>query len=215
MIESFLRPPAGALLVADAVRLLGVMSVVAVLLWWSPVDVAVFALSMIGLVLPRFLGVRPALDAAFGLALVVAAWFSVLGLYVSVPLVDLPVHLVLNGLVAAVAYLLLARVGVLPETLDVARPRLGVAVVTTALGVVGGVLWEFGEWAGHTFIDDAIFVGYTDTLGDLAIGALGSLLAGAAMPYLAAHQWRSQREAPVVASLDRWTTSRTTPQTPR
>ena len=201
MIESFLRPPAGALLVADAVRLLGVMSVVAVLLWWSPVDVAVFALSMIGLVLPRFLGVRPALDAAFGLALVVAAWFSVLGLYVSVPLVDLPVHLVLNGLVAAVAYLLLARVGVLPETLDVARPRLGVAVVTTALGVVGGVLWEFGEWAGHTFIDDAIFVGYTDTLGDLAIGALGSIAAGASMGWLANRQWRPEAAAP--SSRDR------------
>jgi hypothetical protein len=201
MIESFLRPPSGALLAADAVRLLGVMSVVAVLLWWSPVDVAVFALSMIGLVLPRFLGVRPALDAGFGLALLVAAWFSVLGLYVTAPLVDLPVHLVLNGLIAVVAYILLARVGVLPETLDVARPRLGVAVVTTALGVVGGVLWEFGEWAGHTFVDDSIFVGYTDTLGDLAIGALGSLLAGASMSYLAARQWRPEALRP--AARDR------------
>ena len=190
MIESFLRPPGGALLAADAVRLLGVMSAVAVLLWWSPVDIAVVALAMIGLVLPRFLGVRPALDAAFGVALLVASWFSVLGLYVSAPLVDLPVHLVVNGLVAAIAYVLLARLGVLPETLDVGRPRLGVAVITTALGVVGGVLWEFGEWAGHTFVDESIFVGYTDTLGDLAIGALGALLAGAGMPYLTARQWR-------------------------
>ena len=190
MIESFLRPPGGALLLADAVRLAGLMSVVAVLLWWSPVDVAVFALSMIGLVLPRFLGVRPALDAAFGASLLVAAWFSVLGLYVSAPLVDLPVHFVLNGLVAVIALVLLARVGVLPESLDVARPRLGIAVMTTALGVVGGVLWEFGEWAGHTFVDESIFVGYTDTLGDLAIGALGALLAGAAAGFLTARQWR-------------------------
>jgi hypothetical protein len=196
MIESFLRPPSGALLAADAVRLVGVMSVVAVLLWWSPVDVAVFALSMIGLVLPRFLGVRPALDGAFGISLLVAAWFSVLGLYVSAPLVDLPVHFVLNGLVAAVAYVLLARAGVLPESPDVAHPRLGVAVVTTALGVVGGVLWEFGEWAGHAFVDDTIFVGYTDTLGDLAVGALGSLLAGASMSYLAARQWRPRAAVP-------------------
>jgi len=190
MIESFLRPPGGALLLADAVRLAGLMSVVAVLLWWSPVDVAVFALSMIGLVLPRFLGVRPALDASFGASLLVAAWFSVLGLYVSAPLVDLPVHFVLNGLVAVIALVLLARVGVLPESLDVARPRLGIAVMTTALGVVGGVLWEFGEWAGHTFVDESIFVGYTDTLGDLAIGGLGSLLAGAAAGFLTARQWR-------------------------
>jgi len=196
MIESFLRPPGGALLLADAVRLLGVMSVVAVLLWWSPVDVAVLALSMIGLVLPRFLGVRPALDAGLGAALLVAAWFSVLGLYVSAPLVDLPVHFVLNGLVAAIASILLARLGVLPESLDVARPRLGMAVITTALGVVGGVLWEVGEWAGHSFIDETIFVGYSDTLGDLAVGGLGSLLAGASMSYLTAHQWRPRATAP-------------------
>jgi hypothetical protein len=196
MIESFLRAPSGALLLADAVRLAGLMSVVAVLLWWSPVDVAVFALSMIGLVLPRFLGVRPALDAAFGVSLLVAAWFSVLGLYVSAPLVDLPVHFVLNGLVAVIAWVLLARVGVLPESLHVRRPRLGAAVLVTALGVVGGVLWEFGEWAGHSFVDPTIFVGYTDTLGDLAVGALGSLLAGAAAGYLTAHQWRPTVAAP-------------------
>lgn len=195
MIESFLRPPTGALLVADAVRVLGLMSIVAVLLWWSPVDVAVFALSMIGLVLPRFLGARPALDAGFGASLLVAAWLSVLGVYVSTPVVDLPVHFVVNGLAAAVAYLLLARAGVLPETLRVARPRLGVAVITAALGVVGGVLWEFGEWAGHTFVDSTILVGYTDTLGDLAIGALGSIAAGASMGWLANRQWRPEAAA--------------------
>lgn len=190
MIESFLRPPHGALVVADAVRLAGLLSIVAVLLWFSPVDVAVLALAAIGLVLPRFLGARPALDAGFGIALLVAAWCGVLELYVTAPLVDLPVHFVLNGLVAAVAYLLLARVGVLAEVPDVRRPRVGVAVVTAALGVVGGVLWEFGEWAGHTFVDSAIFVGYTDTLGDLAVGGLGSVAAGASMGFLAARQWR-------------------------
>jgi hypothetical protein len=190
MIESFLRPPHGALVVADAVRLAGLLSIVAVLLWFSPVDAAVLALAAIGLVLPRFLGARPALDAGFGIALLVAAWCSVLELYVTAPLVDLPVHFVLNGLVAAVAYLLLARVGVLAEVPDVRRPRVGVAVVTAALGVVGGVLWEFGEWAGHTFVDSAIFVGYTDTLGDLAVGGLGSVAAGASMGFLATRQWR-------------------------
>jgi hypothetical protein len=46
------------------------------------------------------------------------------------------------------------------------------------------VLWELVELVGHTYIDSTIFVGYTDTIGDLAAGGLGSLLAGFAGRYL-------------------------------
>ncbi|UNX54812.1 hypothetical protein MF406_00445 [Georgenia sp. TF02-10] len=41
------------------------------------------------------------------------------------------------------------------------------------------MLWELGEWVGHTYGDPEIHVGYDDTVGDLAAGLLGSLLAGA------------------------------------
>ncbi len=63
MIATFVRPPRGAAeVVADAVRVLGLVSVVVAIVGWSPVDGAVFALVLLGLVLPRFLdrcGQRP------------------------------------------------------------------------------------------------------------------------------------------------------------
>ena len=34
------------------------------------------------------------------------------------------------------------------------------------------------EWLGKTFITDEIFVTYTDTIGDMAVGGLGALIAG-------------------------------------
>lgn len=184
MIATFLRPPRGAAeLFADALRLIGVLSVLAALIGWSPVDAAVFGLVMLGLVLPRFLGARPALDVAFGVALLVAAWSSVLDVYLTTRWWDIPVHLALNGLIAAVAYLLLIRLEYVPDPHH-SRVPLATVTLTVALGLSAGVLWEIGEWGGHTFIDETIFVGYADSIGDLAVGGIGAVLAGLAGRYL-------------------------------
>ncbi|KZX21634.1 hypothetical protein [Rathayibacter tanaceti] len=180
LVATFLQPPRtrGEWL-ADAVRCAGAASIVAAWIGWGLVDVAVLALAAIGLVLPRFLGIRPALDTAFGAALLVASWSSVLGLYEAWAGWDLVVHFVLNGLVAAVAFLVAARAGVVPAVSGERGPLAPAIVLCACFGTTAGVLWEWGEWAGHRFIDSAIFVGYEDTLGDLAAGTLGSLLAGA------------------------------------
>lgn len=180
--RDFLRPPIGpAAWLADGVRLLGLLSMVATIIAYTAVDGAVFALALLGLVLPRFLALRPGLDIAFGLAVLVAAWSSVFEVYLTVRWWDLPVHFVLNGLSAVLAVALLQRFGVLPEL-----PRGALVVVTTTLGVTAGVLWEWGEFAGHTFLDPTIYVGYRDTLGDLAVGTAGSVLAGCAARLLLA-----------------------------
>ncbi|NQX27351.1 hypothetical protein HQQ81_08310 [Microbacteriaceae bacterium VKM Ac-2854] len=184
MHNDFLRPPRGvAMWLADGVRALGVLSALVTLIFFSPVDAGMFSLALLGVVLPRMLGVRPGLDAAFGLSVLVAAWSSVFELYVSVRWWDLPVHFVLNGLSAVIGVALLQRFGALPEL-----PRVALAVLTTTIGVTLGVIWEWGEWAGHTFLDPSIFVGYRDTLGDLAVGSAGSLLAGCAARWLLARR---------------------------
>jgi len=41
------------------------------------------------------------------------------------------------------------------------------------------VLWELGEWAGNAWLDRRIQVGYPDTMGDLAAGLAGSVVAAA------------------------------------
>ncbi len=179
MIRTFLRAPRGAgELVADACRLLGVLSLVAVLIGWPLVDVAVFALALLGLLVPRFLGIRPGLDIPFCLAVLAAAWSAVLDLYNAIAYLDFAVHLVFNGLMAAVLYVLAVRVGVLPDPAETSVTRGAIVALTLAFGLSAGVFWELGEWAGHTYIDDAIFVGYADTIGDLVAGGLGSIGAG-------------------------------------
>jgi len=188
MIRTFLRQPDGAAEVAaDLLRVAGVLSVLVAAIWWGPVQAGVLALSVIGLVLSRFLGVHPALDIAFSLSLLVAAWSSVLDLYGAIVGWDLLVHFIANGLLAAMLHLLCARWGIVPDPGAGRVPLPGLVVVTGALGASAGVVWEIAEWWGHTYIESDIFVGYDDTIGDLAIGTLGAIAAGMVMPLFAAH----------------------------
>lgn len=199
LVETFLAPPrARGEWLADGVRAAGAVSIVAAAIGGDLVDVAVLALAAIGLVIPRFLGIRPALDIAFGVSLLVASWSSVLELYQAWASWDLVVHFVLNGLVAAVAYILAARAGVVPTVAGDRGPLAPAIVLCACFGLTMGVVWEWGEWAGHRFIDSAIFVGYEDTLGDLAAGAAGSIVAGALMRFWSA---RSRVAHPQHASV--------------
>jgi hypothetical protein len=188
MVETFLRLPRGmGEVVADALRVLGLISGVLAGVAHGPLQFGVFGLVALGLVMPRFLGVRPAFDIATALVLLVAAWASALDLYVLTPAIDIPVHLLLNGLIAALAVVLFQRVDLLPTL-----PPPALVLVTVAVGVTAGVLWELGEWAGNRFLDPSIFVGYDDTIGDLLVGGLGALLAGLLMPWFTAHsRWRA------------------------
>ncbi|MEK8228690.1 hypothetical protein NKG05_25870 [Oerskovia sp. M15] len=102
-------------------------------------------------------------------------------------------HLVATAVLTVLAYALLVFVG-----RSRPRPREGegrmhlrsVPPLAPAPGrrdhgdgarVLLALLWETGEWAGATFVDESINVGYVDTLGDLAAGGIGSLLAGLVM----------------------------------
>lgn len=170
----------GVLVPGDAVRAAAALSVVAALAVLDGVAVALFLLVLGGTMVPRALGVSPPLDTAYGTALLASAWAAQLEWYRALPWLDLPVHAASTGLVAAVAYAALVRARALPDPGGVrtGRARAGVVVATTGLGAVLAVLWEVGEWAGHTFLDDRIGVGYSDTVTDLAAGLLGSAVAG-------------------------------------
>ena len=66
----------------------------------------------------------------------------------------------------------------------------GLAVMC-ALGFGGtaAVLWELGEYVAFVRHSPELATAYTDTLGDLALGSLGALLAGLAVGQL----WRVRR----------------------
>ena len=185
MIRLLLRRPSGvAEATADALRALAVVGIVVAAVGWGPLSGISLALVAGGMLLPRMLGLRPSVDIAFGVVVLVAVWSSVLGIYVSTRWWDLPVHFVTNGLCAALLYIVLVQFGVLADASTLPRPMLSTAVITTALGLALGVIWEVFEWYGHTFLDPEIFVGYDDSIGDLVWGGAGALLTGCGMTYL-------------------------------
>jgi len=177
---------------ADVVRVAGALSLVAVTTQGG-VALALMALVLLGLTLLRLVGVPPALDLATGTLLVVAAWWALLGSYERHPWLDVVGHLAATGLVAVAAYRGLVAAGAVPAPGDPAVPRgaLGAAMTTVCLGLALAGLWEMGEWCGHTFVDAAIRTGYDDTVGDLASGGLGALLAASADQLRSRRSWRS------------------------
>ena len=182
MKENFLRPPSGtADYLADALRIIGLLSVVAAAIWLEPTDAGLLALTLPALVAPRFLAARASLDIAFSVTVLLAAWSNVIDLYRTVDSWDIVMHAVCMGVLVPMAYLLLAQWGVVPSTSSPAFRKRVTLVLYPVLGLALGAVWEMIEWAGFVFVSDDIFVEYHDTIGDMAIGALGSLGAGIAL----------------------------------
>ncbi|MET4058710.1 hypothetical protein ABIB35_000235 [Arthrobacter sp. UYP6] len=182
MIDALLRRPAGTgEFFADAVRLACLFSLVAALLWYGPVDVALFLLVLGGTLVSRSLEISRLYDGIYSLTLLTAAWSSTLDIYAKVSWWDLPVHFAATGVIAAMTYFLLARMGAVPvpgSHPGSSTDRVSIPVLVFALGLAVSVLWELAEWWGNYFVDATINVGYQDTMGDLAAGGLGALLAG-------------------------------------
>ena len=194
MIRTVLRAPSGAAeMVADGLRVLALIGIVVAGLGWGSIAGVSLAVVSVGMFVPRMLGIRPSADIAFGIVVLVAVWSSVLQIYISTRWWDLPMHFLTNGLCAALCYLLLVRLAVLPDAATLPRPMLSAVVMTTALGLSLGALWEVFEWFGHTFIDEEIFVGYVDTIGDLVWGGAGALLAGFSISLLTSRSAAANR----------------------
>ena len=179
MIENFLRLPRGAAeVVADLLRVVGAIGVLVAAIAFGPTDAGVLAFVLPALLLPRFLGARPAFDIVAVLILLIAGWSNVLDLYTRIDWWDIAVHVSCTAVLAALVYLLLAQLEVVP---DARAPRTSPAtpiVLTTTLGLALSAIWEMVEWIGKTFISAEIFVEYNDTIGDMAVGGLGALAAG-------------------------------------
>jgi hypothetical protein len=168
--------PRPARLAAQAVAVLAVLGVPAALAV-DAVAAAVALLVLGGVTLARVLLLPATLQALLGAALIAAGWASAVGLYETVPWVDVPAHLLVNGLLAAAVGIVLLRGGLLPDPADRAG-RCGAALTTASVGVTLGVLWEIAEWVGFTYIDESVYVAYGDTIGDLTAGGVGSTAAG-------------------------------------
>ena len=185
MIENLRRRPGSpGEWAADLVRVAGAVSVVFAALVFGWTDAGVVALAVPGTVIPRLLDFRPAPDLAFTITLLIASWSNVFDLYTDVAGWDLVVHFVATGLLSLGSYYLIARGGVLADPAERRFSSAQGVLITTVIGLALSAVWEMIEWFGKTFVDDDIFVTYDDTIGDMAVGGLGALVAGLCVAFV-------------------------------
>jgi len=185
MIENFLRrPQTVGEVIADALRLVGLLSVVAAAIWSTATDAGILALALPALLVPRFIGARSSFDIVYQVIVLAAAWSNVLDLYRTVDNWDLILHFSCTAVLSAMAYLALVRVDVVADPRRSGFARRTALVLVTVLGLAASAVWEMIEWVGYAFITDEIFVTYQDTIGDMAVGGLGALVAGAVLAFV-------------------------------
>lgn len=197
MKEDFLRPPhTAAEWAADGLRVVGVLAVIAAAVWLKPTDAGIAALALPALMLPRMLGLRPWFDVVACVVVLVAAWSNVLDLYRTITGWDLLLHGVCTGVLAIVLAVVIERTEVAALTRDAGvRPRTPL-VMLPLLALAISAVWEMIEWVGWAFLSDDIFVTYQDTIGDMVLGGVGGVLAGALLAWTRVER----RGAPTVAA---------------
>ncbi len=156
------------------------------------------ALAAVVLVAARLANLPRIYDLALIVAMTLTQGGEAAGLYDAWPWYDRVVHFVVPMLTSQVLYLCLARIEVLPdpqqETLR--RHDAGMFVVTFAIGLAVGAVWEIFEWASDGLFGSDLSQGNVDTVGDLIADAGGSLAGGALMVLWSKKGWGSVRRVP-------------------
>jgi uncharacterized membrane protein YjdF len=130
--------------------------------------------------------------------MVLTGWGEATGLYDAVPWYDNLVHFLVPLLGAPVVYVALARLDVLPDPKDEthARHYVGIFVVTLALGLAIGAVWEIAEYFSDRVLGSQLSLGNADTVGDLLADGLGAVLGAALLVAWSAFGWGSVRRVP-------------------
>jgi hypothetical protein len=185
------RDPIDLLRIAYAVG----VPLVAVLRHDYPLNLTISAIAVWAirpLLLPRLY------DLAFCLGLGLTGWGDALGLYDRFAYYDVVVHTLAPFFIAPVLYILLARAEVLPDLREpkTAHHYIGVFVVTLALGLAVGAVWEMCEYTSDHFFGTRLSPTKQDTATDLMVDGVGALLGAALLVAWSAYGWGSVRRIP-------------------
>ena len=139
-------------------------------------------------------------DLSLTLAMALQGFGEVWGLYDRFVRFDDLVHVTLPLLTSPVVYIALARLDVVPDPRDETHVRhyVGIAVVTAALGIAIGGLWEIWEWRSDAWFGTQLSESNDDTNGDLVRDTVGALLGAALLVVWARFGWGSVRRIPGV-----------------
>ena len=151
-------------------------------------------------VLARVIDLPRVYDLSVTLAMALQGFGEAFGVYDRWVHFDDLVHVTLPMLTAPVVYIALARLDVVPDPRDETHLRhyVGIAVVTAALGVTIGALWEIYEWRSDAWFGTNLSESNDDTNGDLVRDSLGSLAGAALLVAWARFGWGSVRRIPGV-----------------
>jgi hypothetical protein len=151
-------------------------------------------------VLARLVNLPRVYDLSVTGAMALQGFGETLGLYDQFVRFDDLVHFTLPMLTAPVIYIALARLDVVPDPRDETHLQhyAGIAIVTTALGIAVGALWEIYEWRSDAWFGTTLSEGNDDTNGDLVRDTLGSLAGAALLVAWARFGWGSVRRIPGV-----------------
>jgi hypothetical protein len=139
-------------------------------------------------------------DLSLTLGMALQGFGETLGLYDQFVRFDDLVHVTLPMLTAPVVYIALARADVVPDPRDETHLRhyVGIGVVTAALGIAVGALWEIYEWRSDAWFGTALSEDNDDTNGDLVRDTFGSLVGAGLLVVWARFGWGSVRRIPGV-----------------
>jgi hypothetical protein len=139
-------------------------------------------------------------DLSLTLGMALQGFGETLGLYDEWVRFDDLVHFTLPMLTAPVVYIALARVEVVPDPRDETHLQhyIGIGVVTAALGIAVGALWELFEWRSDVWFGTDLSEDNDDTNGDLFRDTLGSLVGAGLLVVWARFGWGSVRRIPGV-----------------
>ncbi len=151
-------------------------------------------------VLARLVDLPRVYDLSLTAAMALQGFGEAFGVYDRVLRFDDLVHFTLPMLTAPVVYIALARLDVVPDPRDETHLQhyVGIFVVTAALGIAIGALWEIVEWRSDAWFSTQLSEGNDDTNGDLVRDSLGSLVGAGLLVVWARFGWGSVRRIPGV-----------------
>jgi hypothetical protein len=165
--------------------------------WGSAALLAAFGgITLVG----RLVNLPRLYDLSLTLGMALQGFGETLGLYDEWVRFDDLVHFTLPMLTAPVVYIALARVEVVPDPRDETHLQhyIGIGVVTAALGIAVGALWELFEWRSDAWFGTDLSEDNDDTNGDLFRDTLGSLVGAGLLVVWARFGWGSVRRIPGV-----------------
>ncbi|MDN3241714.1 hypothetical protein [Glycomyces tritici] len=185
-------------LLADLARLIVLIGTIAAAVTGNVAAAGLFALVFALLLLPKLSPIPSPFDLAVCVLLPLATLFTTTYWYQRFAWTDWVMHCLATGAVAAATCLMIAADTKLLPALRNDR-RATTVLLTVMVGLTLGVVWEFIEWFFLVILSVKVGVGYGDTIADLAMDILGSLIAGTALVAWTAQAATDQTPEPAPA----------------